>query len=111
VEGSFERGYKFALISASLSPGGADADSEDFAQASRARNTLFHERELDEATLPVRAVQRLTGKYLQLHLRSATQLPLGPIPERYRSAPPSEITVDRAALRDKLLARQPGENA
>lgn len=30
--------------------------------------------------------------------------PIGPIPDRYRTAPPNEITAERVALWDELLA-------
>ncbi len=32
--------------------------------------------------------------------------PIGPIPEHYRTAPPSEITAERVALWDELLAAE-----
>lgn len=32
--------------------------------------------------------------------------PIGPIPERYRTTPPNEITAERVALWDELLAEQ-----
>ncbi len=94
VEGSFEIGDKFAVISASLCPDDADADSAGLGYTARGGQIYMH--------YP-KAVSDGIREY-------GSGFPLARIPERHRSAPPSEITAEWVALWDELLARQPGKD-
>lgn len=59
---------KFSLITSLLSPESADEDIKFFKSAKTERDKLSHGRDLVDAALPVKEVQKLVRKYLQLHL-------------------------------------------
>ena len=59
---------KFNLVAISLCTVGAESDVEVFRTANKARNTLVHGSNIDEAGLPVKSVRDLLVKYLHLHL-------------------------------------------
>jgi hypothetical protein len=62
---------KFAVIACQLSPSDADADVETFKSAKDMRDDMSHGQDIDEAALPLNAVQNLLRKYLRLHLGPA----------------------------------------
>ena len=59
---------KFALIASWLSLEAAEEDVKEFMKAKEKRDDLSHIQDLVEAALPVKGVQKLVRKYLQLHL-------------------------------------------
>lgn len=59
---------KFALVASFLSLESAEKDFKEFMAAKKQRNGLVHGQNIVEAKLPVESVQKLTRKYLQLHL-------------------------------------------
>ncbi len=63
---------KFAAVSFQLSPGTADDDLKIIQQAKKIRDLMSHGESVDENTLPVTEIQKITGKYLQLHICKGT---------------------------------------
>lgn len=59
---------KFALVASWLSLEAAEEDVKEFMKAKKERDKLSHGQDLVEAALPVKEVQKLVRKYLQLHL-------------------------------------------
>lgn len=60
--------HKFTLIASWLSLEAAEEDIKEFMRAKKERDKLSHGQDLVEADLPVKEVQKLVRKYLQLHL-------------------------------------------
>ena len=59
---------KFALVVSFIALESAEEDVKEFMTAKKQRDDLLHGQNIVEAKLPVEAVQKLTRKYLQLHL-------------------------------------------
>jgi hypothetical protein len=61
---------RFAAMTVQLSPETANADLTTLTEAKRIRDKMLHGESIDEADLPVKPVQDLACRYLQLHLQS-----------------------------------------
>jgi hypothetical protein len=59
---------KFSLVASQLSPTTCDEDSAVFGAAKSQRDDLLHGQDINEQSLPSRAVQDLARRYLQMHL-------------------------------------------
>ena len=61
---------KFAAVSFQLSPETADDDLKIIQQAKKIRDLLSHGESVDENTLPVNEIQKITSQYLRLHINT-----------------------------------------
>ncbi|PZV07344.1 MAG: hypothetical protein DCF22_22155, partial [Leptolyngbya sp.] len=68
MKGKYNLSFKFALIASSLSWETAEESYKEFMQAKNERDNLAHGKDIVEEGLPVKTVQKLFCKYLQLHL-------------------------------------------